>query len=89
MKKSLFLFILLTFTTLCVNAQTPWYLTGNAGSNPSSNFIGTTDNQPLIFKTRGFERMQLMGDKSFLGIGFQQIEINFFYFRCMLKSKKL
>ncbi len=28
-----------------------WNLTGNAGTNPSNDFIGTTDNKPLIFKT--------------------------------------
>ena len=27
-----------------------WNLTGNAGTNPSSNFIGTTDNQSLRFR---------------------------------------
>ncbi len=27
-----------------------WMLTGNAGTNPASNFVGTTDDQPLIFK---------------------------------------
>src|SRR5204862_2466088 len=27
-----------------------WLLTGNAGTNPSTNFIGTTDAQPLYFK---------------------------------------
>lgn len=27
-----------------------WGLTGNAGTNPTTNFIGTTDNQPIIFK---------------------------------------
>ena len=27
-----------------------WNITGNAGTNPSSNFIGTTDNQPLLFR---------------------------------------
>ena len=26
-----------------------WGLTGNAGTNPASNFIGTTDNQDLKF----------------------------------------
>ena len=30
-----------------------WGLTGNSGTNASTNFIGTTDNQPLIFKTNG------------------------------------
>ena len=68
MNKKLLIF-LLTFTIIGVNAQTPWYLTGNSGTNPSSNFIGTTDNNPLIFKTAGNERMKLLSDKSFLGIG--------------------
>ena len=27
-----------------------WSLTGNAGTNPASNFIGTTDGQPLMFR---------------------------------------
>src|SRR6266446_2543983 len=27
-----------------------WSLTGNAGTNPATNFIGTTDAQPLYFK---------------------------------------
>lgn len=27
-----------------------WLLKGNAGTNPATDFIGTTDNQPLIFK---------------------------------------
>jgi len=70
MKKVLFLFIVLTFTTLMgVNAQTDyWNLEGNSGTT-SSNFIGTRDFQPLIFSTNGNERMQLLPDKPFLGIG--------------------
>lgn len=28
-----------------------WGLTGNSGTNPASNFLGTTDNQPLYFKS--------------------------------------
>lgn len=28
-----------------------WGLNGNTGTNPNLNFIGTTDNQPLIFKS--------------------------------------
>ena len=27
-----------------------WALTGNSGTNPATNFIGTTDNQPLRFR---------------------------------------
>lgn len=32
-----------------------WGLTGNAGINPATNFLGTTDAQPLIFKTNNVE----------------------------------
>ena len=33
------------------NSGTPgWSLAGNSGSNPGTNFIGTTDNQSLMFK---------------------------------------
>ena len=28
-----------------------WELTGNAGTDPRSNFLGTTDSQPLVLKT--------------------------------------
>ncbi len=34
------------------NAGTGWSLTGNSGTNTSSNFIGTTDNQPLRFRIK-------------------------------------
>jgi hypothetical protein len=69
MKKLLLLFTLLAFTFSGVNAQSDyWNLDGNSGTT-SSHFIGTTDNQPLIFKTNGTERMRLLPNKSFLGIG--------------------
>ena len=69
MKKTLLLFIVLAFAFSGVYAQS-WNLTGNTGTNPPTNFIGTTDLKPLVFKTWGFERMRLLdGDKSFLGIG--------------------
>ena len=31
-----------------------WSLTGNAGTDPSTNFLGTTDNQPLVVKVNGW-----------------------------------
>jgi hypothetical protein len=36
-----------------------WGLTGNAGTNPATQFIGTTDAQPLAFKTNNTERMNI------------------------------
>jgi len=32
------------------NAAASWSLTGNTGTNTAVNFMGTTDNQPLLFK---------------------------------------
>lgn len=37
-----------TLNTAITNA---WGLTGNAGSNPATNFVGTTDAQPVRFRT--------------------------------------
>ena len=36
-----------------------WELTGNAGTNPTANFLGTTDNEPLIIKTNGTEQLRI------------------------------
>ena len=36
-----------------------WGLMGNAGLNPAINFLGTTDNQPLIFRTNNAEVLRL------------------------------
>src|SRR5512133_3649272 len=37
----------------------PWQLTGNAGTNPNTNFLGTTDNQPLVIKVNSTESLRL------------------------------
>ena len=36
-----------------------WKLTGNSGTNPSTNFIGTTDNVDFSFRSNNTERMRL------------------------------
>ncbi|MDH7913342.1 tail fiber domain-containing protein [Winogradskyella sp. SYSU M77433] len=36
-----------------------WSLSGNSGTNPSTNFIGTTDNQELSFRVNNNEHMRL------------------------------
>ncbi len=46
-----------------------WELTGNAGTNPTVNFIGTTDNQPLVFRTNNTERVRITQDSGYVGIG--------------------
>ncbi len=36
-----------------------WRITGNAGTNPANNFLGTTDNVDLIFKTNNVENARI------------------------------
>jgi len=36
-----------------------WSLSGNADTDPSANFIGTTDKQSLVFKTNNVENMRI------------------------------
>ncbi|MCL1936965.1 MAG: hypothetical protein FWF52_01035, partial [Candidatus Azobacteroides sp.] len=49
MKRTTFLIFAGLFCIVSLFSQTPWSLTGNAGTT-TSNFLGTTDNNPLIFK---------------------------------------
>jgi hypothetical protein len=37
-----------------------WNLNGNTGTNPSNNFIGTTDNQPLVLKSNNNAGLRLL-----------------------------
>ena len=43
---------------LSANSQS-WKLLGNSGTDPNANFVGTTDNKPLIFRTNNIEGMRL------------------------------
>lgn len=42
-----------------------WQLTGNSGTNPATNFIGTTDNQSLVFKTNNVENARISNAGNF------------------------
>ncbi|QNA43210.1 tail fiber domain-containing protein [Lacibacter sediminis] len=48
------------WASITTNTNNLWSVDGNTGTNPSTNFIGTVDNQPLVFKinnqTAGFLR---------------------------------
>lgn len=46
----------------------PWELTGNSGTNPTNNFLGTTDQQPLVISANNTERVRVMPDGQ-MGIG--------------------
>lgn len=45
-----------------------WLLTGNAATNPNVNFVGTTDVQPLVFRTNNTENMRINTNGN-VGIG--------------------
>ncbi len=45
-----------------------WSLTGNAGTNPATNFIGTTDNIPFLIKANGQEAVRILPNSN-VGIG--------------------
>lgn len=48
-----------TPVTKAVAGSTPWTLDGNAGTDPARDFIGTTDAQPLVLRTRGAQSLRL------------------------------
>jgi hypothetical protein len=45
-----------------------WSLLGNAGTNPGSDYLGTSDNKDVVFKTNSFERVRITKD-GWIGIG--------------------
>ena len=44
------------------SASTLWGLTGNSGTNPSTNFVGTADNQPLMFRVNNTVALRIYPD---------------------------
>lgn len=46
-----------------------WLITGNAGLNATINFLGTTDNVDLVFRTNNTERMRILSSNGNVGIG--------------------
>jgi hypothetical protein len=59
----------LNFSGSVLNATgTGWGLTGNSITNPTTNFIGTTDAQRLVFRTNNTEKMTILSGGN-VGIG--------------------
>jgi hypothetical protein len=46
-----------------------WKLLGNSGTNATNNFLGTTDNVDLVFRTNNIERIRTLGSNGKVGIG--------------------
>lgn len=47
-----------------MHASNFWTLQGNKGTQPETNFIGTTDSQPLVFKANGRRLLRLETNQS-------------------------
>jgi hypothetical protein len=65
-----------------LNGGTPsdaWLTLGNAGTNPTTHFVGTTDNVALVFRTNNTEKMRITAGGN-VGIGTttpgEKVEIN-------------
>lgn len=50
------------------SSSTAWDLIGNFGTNPATNFLGTTDAQDLVFRTNNTEKMRVLSNGN-VGIG--------------------
>lgn len=79
MKKSIFLLGFFSCGLITASYAQSWSLTGNTGTNPSTNFLGTRDNKALVFRTNNVERMRILqGGK--VGIGVtnpaQKLDVN-------------
>jgi len=48
-----------------LNNSDDWKETGNAGTTPATNFVGTTDNVGLRFRTNNTERFEITNDGRF------------------------
>ncbi len=47
-----------------VTSSLAWLLGGNAGTNPANNFLGATDNQPVVFKSNNYRSLQIQYAKN-------------------------
>ncbi len=66
--------IMLLLTVFCGSAMAQsqsWSLTGNAGTNPATNFLGTRDNNPLRFRVNNIYagEIDLTNGKTSFGYG--------------------
>ncbi|MCF2873220.1 MULTISPECIES: hypothetical protein [unclassified Tenacibaculum] len=56
-------------TTWLSLANNFWSLAGNGGTNPTTNFLGTSDGQDLAFRTNNIEAMRINQSNQYVGLG--------------------
>jgi hypothetical protein len=53
---------------MLLNSNTGWSLLGNTGTNPTNNFVGTTDAVDFVTRTNNAERIRVLSSGN-VGIG--------------------
>jgi hypothetical protein len=59
--------VLLIMAGVTAQAQTSWLITGNSNT-VAANFLGTTNNRPVVIRTNNAERIRILGSGN-VGIG--------------------
>lgn len=62
--------LLIAISAYCIAPAQSWSLTGNAGTNPSTNFVGTVDSKPLRFRVGNFAAGEIDSTTGFTGLGY-------------------
>lgn len=57
-----------SWQTAATGSFAGWWILGNAGTSPVTNFMGTTDNVDVVFRTNGTEKMRIQAGWN-VGIG--------------------
>lgn len=58
-----------TYPSFALNGTGLWGTSGNAGTNTTTNFIGTTDAKDLVFRVNNTEVIRLLNSNKNVGIG--------------------
>lgn len=69
-------FLISVFSLAFTASAQNWSLTGNAGTNPAVNFLGTTNNQPLRFRINNYNAGEISTYSVSLGYGANQSGTN-------------
>jgi len=74
MKKITFIFYLTSFTLNVFAQQAQWLISGNGGTNPPTNYFGTSDDKDIVFK-RNAQKSGILGI-NLTSFGFQSLSAN-------------